>query len=92
MNSYIFGSTFLDISNIPSSLGSLGSLSTVLAYMLVTFFFTLEILNQNILAVEGKGNFFLKMTGEKATVTAAADAFRASFGGKEADEKPFVAE
>lgn len=39
-----------------------------------------------ILAVEGKGNFFLKMTGEKATVTAAADPFRASFGGKEADE------
>ncbi|MEO8499164.1 MAG: hypothetical protein ABI614_29210 [Planctomycetota bacterium] len=40
-----------------------------------------------ILAVEGKGNFFLKLTGEKGTVSAAADAFRGSFGGKEADEK-----
>ncbi|MEX0818234.1 MAG: hypothetical protein WD070_01535, partial [Pirellulaceae bacterium] len=37
-----------------------------------------------ILAVEGKGNYFLKMTGEDATVSAAADAFRASFGAKEA--------
>lgn len=45
-----------------------------------------------ILAVEGKGNYFLKMTGEKATVTAAAEALRTSFGGKEADEKPFAAE
>lgn len=43
-----------------------------------------------ILVVEGKGNFFLKMTGESATVTAAAEAFRTSFGGKEADEKPFA--
>ena len=42
-----------------------------------------------ILAVEGKGNYFLKMTGEKATVSAAAKAFRNSFGGKEADEKAF---
>ncbi len=40
-----------------------------------------------ILAVEAKGNFFLKMTGEKATVSAAAEPFRASFGGKAADEK-----
>ncbi|MCA9119309.1 MAG: hypothetical protein H6822_06280 [Planctomycetaceae bacterium] len=45
-----------------------------------------------ILAVEGKGNYFLKMTGEKATVTAAAEAFRTSFGGKEADEKALPAE
>jgi len=45
-----------------------------------------------ILAVEGKGNFFLKLTGENATVSAAAEPFRASFGGKEADEKPFSGE
>jgi len=45
-----------------------------------------------ILAVDGKGNYFLKLTGESATVSAAADAFRASFGGKEADEKAFAAE
>jgi len=45
-----------------------------------------------ILAVEGKGNYFLKMTGENATVSAAVKAFRTSFGGKEADEKPLVAE
>jgi hypothetical protein len=45
-----------------------------------------------ILAVEGKGNYFLKMTGEKATVTAAAKAFRDSFGGNEAEEKPLAAQ
>jgi gluconolactonase len=45
-----------------------------------------------ILAVEGKGNFFLKLTGENKTVTAAAEAFRASFGSKQADEKPFELE
>jgi hypothetical protein len=45
-----------------------------------------------ILAVEGKGNYFLKLTGENATVTAAAEAFRASFGGKAADEKAFAPE
>jgi gluconolactonase len=45
-----------------------------------------------ILAVEGKGNFFLKLTGENATVSAAAEPFRVSFGGKEADEKPFGGE
>jgi gluconolactonase len=45
-----------------------------------------------ILAVEGKGTFFLKLTGENATVSAAAEPFRASFGGKEADEKPFARE
>jgi len=45
-----------------------------------------------ILAVEGKGNYFLKLTGENATVSAAAEAFRTSFGGKEADEKAFAAE
>ena len=45
-----------------------------------------------ILAVEEKGNFFLKLTGENATVSASAEAFRASFGGKEADEKAFAGE
>ena len=42
-----------------------------------------------IIAVEGKGNYFLKMTGPDKTVTAAADALRASFGADAADEKPF---
>jgi gluconolactonase len=42
-----------------------------------------------ILAVEGKGNYFLKMTGPTKTVAAAADAFRGSFGGDVASEKPF---
>lgn len=41
-----------------------------------------------ILAIEGKGNYFLKLTGPGKTVTAAAEAFRASFGGNSADEKP----
>jgi len=45
-----------------------------------------------ILAVEGKGSYFLKLTGEKATVSAAAEAFRTSFGGKAAHEKEFVPE
>ncbi|MBC8354766.1 MAG: hypothetical protein H8E66_22530 [Planctomycetes bacterium] len=45
-----------------------------------------------ILAVEGKGNYFLKMTGEEVTVSAAAEALRTSFGGKEADEKALEAE
>ncbi|MDA1051339.1 MAG: hypothetical protein O3C40_12785 [Planctomycetota bacterium] len=45
-----------------------------------------------ILAVEGKGNFFLKMTGGSATVTEAAEPFRASFGGKAADEKELAPE
>jgi len=42
-----------------------------------------------ILAVEGKGNYFLKMTGPNKTVDSAADAFRGSFGGDAASEKPF---
>jgi gluconolactonase len=45
-----------------------------------------------ILAVEGKGNYFLKLTGEQATVSAAVDAFRGSFGAKEADEKELALE
>jgi gluconolactonase len=45
-----------------------------------------------ILAVEGKGNYFLKLTGPNKTVTKTATAFRASFGGKESGEKPFKAE
>ncbi|MCA9146646.1 MAG: hypothetical protein H6823_12740 [Planctomycetaceae bacterium] len=45
-----------------------------------------------ILAIEGKGNYFLKMTGENATVTAAAAAFRTSFGGNEAEEKALAPE
>ena len=45
-----------------------------------------------ILAIEGKGNYFLKLTGESATVSAAAEPFRASFGAKAADEKAFAAE
>ncbi|MBP89130.1 MAG: hypothetical protein CMJ64_20840 [Planctomycetaceae bacterium] len=42
-----------------------------------------------ILAIDGKGNYFLKMTGSDKTVRAAAGAFRASFGGDAGSEKPF---
>ena len=45
-----------------------------------------------ILAVEKKGNYFLKLTGPEKTVAAAAAAFRASFGGNEKDEKPLDSE
>jgi len=45
-----------------------------------------------ILAVEGKGNYFLKMTGGNATVSAAAKDFRSSFGGDAAKEKALVPE
>lgn len=41
-----------------------------------------------ILPVEGKGNYFLKLTGPAKTVDAAADQFRKSFGGNAAEEKP----
>lgn len=40
-----------------------------------------------ILTVEGKGNYFLKLTGPEKTVAAAADAFRASFGADAKSEK-----
>ena len=42
-----------------------------------------------IVAVEGRGNYFLKLTGPAETVTAQADAFRNSFGAKKESEKPF---
>jgi gluconolactonase len=45
-----------------------------------------------ILAVEGQGNYFLKLTGPAKTVTASAEAFRTSFGGKADDEKPYELE
>jgi gluconolactonase len=41
-----------------------------------------------ILAVEGKGNYFLKLTGPDKTVASASDALRTSFGGDAASEKP----
>jgi len=40
-----------------------------------------------ILAVEKKGNYFLKMTGPAKSVTEAADAFRKSFGADAKKEK-----
>lgn len=40
-----------------------------------------------ILAVEGKGNYFLKMTGPTRTVSAAAAPFRNSFGGNAKKER-----
>lgn len=45
-----------------------------------------------ILAVEKKGNYFLRLTGPEKTVTATADAFRRSFGGNAEQEKPWHAE
>ncbi|MEX2288448.1 MAG: hypothetical protein WD648_15230 [Planctomycetaceae bacterium] len=40
-----------------------------------------------ILSVEGKGNYFLKLTGPEKTVAAAAKAFRDSFGADASKEK-----
>ncbi|MBR9800471.1 hypothetical protein GYB59_01660 [bacterium] len=42
-----------------------------------------------MLNVEGKGNYFLKLVGPKATVEAAADAFRKSFGANPESEKEY---
>lgn len=41
-----------------------------------------------ILAVEGTGTYFLKMTGENKTVSSAAEALRTAFGAKADGEKP----
>jgi len=41
-----------------------------------------------ILSIEGGGNYFLKMTGPDATVSANAAAFRRAFGADAANEKP----
>lgn len=41
-----------------------------------------------ILAVDKKGNYFLKLIGPEKTISAAASAFRASIGGNEKEEKP----
>ena len=45
-----------------------------------------------ILAVETKGNFFLKLTGPQKSVTAVADSFRTSFGGNTKSEKELKTE
>ena len=45
-----------------------------------------------IVAVEGKGNYFLKMAGPKQTIDAQAAAFRASFGAKPDSEKKYELE
>ena len=42
-----------------------------------------------ILAVEKKGNYFLKVTGPQKTVSAAAKAFRNSFGAAASKEKEY---
>ena len=42
-----------------------------------------------IVAVPGKGNYFLKLAGPAKTVDPQVDAFRASFGGDKSTEKPF---
>ena len=42
-----------------------------------------------ILAVKGKGNYFLKLTGPRKTVTAAEVAFRKSFGADPKKEKAY---
>lgn len=41
-----------------------------------------------ILAVENKGNYFLRLTGPEKTVTEAAEAFRRAFGGDAKKEQP----
>ncbi|MFG0332867.1 MAG: SMP-30/gluconolactonase/LRE family protein [Maioricimonas sp. JB049] len=42
-----------------------------------------------IFSARAGGNYFLKVTGPKATVGANTDAFRATFGGKAADESEY---
>jgi gluconolactonase len=42
-----------------------------------------------VLAVKGKGNYFLKLTGPQKTVSANAESLRISFGGKSKDEQEF---
>ena len=42
-----------------------------------------------IVELDGKGVYFLKLTGPDATIKAEADAFRRSFGGDRESEKPF---
>jgi hypothetical protein len=42
-----------------------------------------------ILNLEGKGVYFLKLTGPDATIAAQLDAVRSSFGGKPEDEKAY---
>lgn len=42
-----------------------------------------------ILVLEGKGVYYLKLTGPDATIKAEADIFRASFGGDRKSEKDF---
>jgi hypothetical protein len=42
-----------------------------------------------ILVLEGKGVYYLKLTGPEATVKAEADRFRASFSGDVKTEEPF---
>ena len=45
-----------------------------------------------ILAIKGKGNYFLKLTGPMKTVTAAATPLRQSFGADPKKEKPYGAD
>lgn len=45
-----------------------------------------------MLSVPDKGNYFLKLTGPEKTVTAAAKAFRTSFGGDASKEKDLKVE
>ena len=45
-----------------------------------------------ILAVKGKGNYFLKLTGPMKTVTASATTLRQSFGADPKKEKPYGAD
>ena len=42
-----------------------------------------------VLAVEGKGNYFLKLAGPEKTVASLAASYRASFGGNAEKEQPF---
>ncbi|MEZ6061907.1 MAG: hypothetical protein R3C19_16300 [Planctomycetaceae bacterium] len=42
-----------------------------------------------IIEVEGKGNYFLKLTGPKKTVEAQAEALRKAFGGDADKEEPY---
>ena len=42
-----------------------------------------------VLTIKDKANYFIRLTGPEKSINAAAEAFRASFGAKAKDEKPF---
>src|SRR5690242_4296712 len=57
MSAHIFSPTLFDVTSIPTSLADLVTLSKLAATGMVGFFLILELLNQNVLAIEGRSRF-----------------------------------